>query len=94
MVAAGDWLDAHRALDIEAFLGCTPTTPSSTAVVGGRKPSRARDALRAYWEDRFRRYPALSQASALGLLQPNVVSPNILFQDRFVASDRKKQPRT
>ncbi|QIO37210.2 MULTISPECIES: nuclear transport factor 2 family protein [Bradyrhizobium] len=57
MAAAIDWLDAYRAGDIEAILelyaedavvhcGC------SGATITGRK------ALRAYWIDRLRKYPA------------------------------------
>jgi ketosteroid isomerase-like protein len=60
MAVAIDWLDAYRAGDIEAILEMF----AEDAVVhcgccGGRvKTITSREALRAYWVDRLREYPA------------------------------------
>jgi len=58
MGVAVDWLDAYRAGDIEAIL----EMHSDNAVVhcgcGGGKTISGREALRAYWIDRLRKYPA------------------------------------
>lgn len=58
MAVAIDWLDAYRAGDIEAIL----ELHSNDAVVHcgccGGLTITGREALRAYWVDRLRKYPA------------------------------------
>ncbi|MCP3391127.1 nuclear transport factor 2 family protein [Bradyrhizobium sp. CCGB12] len=59
MAVAIDWLDAYRAGDIEAILELY----AEDAVVhcgcgAGVKTITSREALRAYWVDRLRDYPA------------------------------------
>ncbi|MBP2433982.1 MULTISPECIES: YybH family protein [Bradyrhizobium] len=58
MAAAVDWLDAYRAGDIETILGMYADDAMIHCCCGGAKTLTGREALRAYWVDRLRRYPA------------------------------------
>ena len=66
MAAALDWLDAYRAGDIEAILDLYAEDACIECGCGGIKTITGRTALRAYWEQRLRDYPA----SELDDLQP------------------------
>lgn len=58
MAAAVDWLDAYRTGDIEAILAMYAENAVVHCGCGGNKTFTGRGALRAYWIDRLRRYPA------------------------------------
>lgn len=58
MAAAVDWLDAYRAGDIESILGLYGDDAIVHCGCGGMKSIAGKEALRAYWEDRLRSYPA------------------------------------
>ena len=67
MAAAVDWLDAYRALDIESILEMYTDDAVIDCDCDRRQTITGKDALRAYWGDRFRRYPV----SELDDLQPS-----------------------
>lgn len=58
MAVAVDWLDAYRAGDIEAILEMHAEDAVVHCGCGGVKTITGRQALRAYWLDRLREYPA------------------------------------
>lgn len=58
LAAAIDWLDAYRAGDIEAILEMYAEDAVVHCGCGGVKTITSREALRAYWLDRLREYPA------------------------------------
>lgn len=58
MAVAIDWLDAYRAGDIEAILEMHAEDAVVHCGCGGVKTITSREALRAYWIDRLRDYPA------------------------------------
>ncbi|MBR0975343.1 nuclear transport factor 2 family protein [Bradyrhizobium japonicum] len=60
MGVAVDWLDAYRAGDIEALLDMHADDAVVHCGCGGGKTITGREALRAYWVDRLREYPASS----------------------------------
>ncbi|GIQ78438.1 nuclear transport factor 2 family protein [Bradyrhizobium sp. RD5-C2] len=57
--AAVDWLDAYRAGELDDVLGMFADAAVIHCVCGGQKTLTGGEALRAYWVDRFKRYPAL-----------------------------------
>jgi len=67
MAAAVDWLDAYRAGDIESILGMYAEDAVVHCGCGSMKTLTGEEALRAYWVDRLRKYPA----SDLNNLQPS-----------------------
>ncbi|MGN8549542.1 nuclear transport factor 2 family protein [Bradyrhizobium sp. 13971] len=67
MAAAVDWLDAYRAGDIEDIVGMFADDAVIHCDCGGQKTLTGREALRAYWVDRLKRYPAFG----LNDMQPN-----------------------
>ncbi|MGY8633527.1 nuclear transport factor 2 family protein [Bradyrhizobium sp. 14AA] len=58
MAVAVDWLDAYRAGDIEAILDMYADDAVVHCGCCGAKTIKGREALRAYWVDRLREYPA------------------------------------
>ncbi|MCK1393756.1 nuclear transport factor 2 family protein [Bradyrhizobium sp. 1] len=58
MAVAVDWLDAYRAGDIEAILELYAEDAVVHCGCCGVQTIRGREALRAYWVDRLRKYPA------------------------------------
>lgn len=58
MAVALDWLDAYLAGDIEAILDMYAEDAVVHCGCGGVKTITGREALRAYWVDRLRNYPA------------------------------------
>lgn len=58
VAVAIDWLDAYRAGDIEAILALYAEDAVVHCGCGGGKIITSREALRAYWVDRLRNYPA------------------------------------
>ncbi|WP_244464261.1 nuclear transport factor 2 family protein [Bradyrhizobium japonicum] len=58
MAAAVDWLDVYRAGDLETILGMDSEDAVVHCGCGGVKIITGREALRAYWGDRLRDYPA------------------------------------
>ncbi|WP_076865207.1 nuclear transport factor 2 family protein [Bradyrhizobium mercantei] len=58
MAAAVDWLDAYRAGDLEDMLGMYAEDAVIYCDCGSTKTLTGREALRAYWIDRLKRYPA------------------------------------
>ncbi|MBR0704943.1 MULTISPECIES: nuclear transport factor 2 family protein [Bradyrhizobium] len=58
MGVAVDWLDAYRAGDIEAILDMYADDAVVHCGCGCVKTITGREALRAYWVDRLREYPA------------------------------------
>ena len=58
MAAAVDWLDAYRAGELEEILGMYADDALISCDCGGHKTLTGRGAIRAYWIDRFKRYPA------------------------------------
>ncbi len=67
MAAAVDWLDAYRALDIESILEMYADDAVIDCGCGRTQTITGKDALRAYWEDRFLQFPV----SELDDLQPS-----------------------
>jgi len=67
MAAAVDWLDAYRAGDIDAILEMYADSAVVHCGCGGAKTLTGRAALRAYWVNRLREYPA----SSLDNLEPS-----------------------
>jgi len=66
MAAALDWLDAYRAGDINAILNMYDPDAVVECCCGGMKVLTGSFAIRNYWEQRLRDYPA----SELDSLQP------------------------
>ncbi|MBR0814868.1 nuclear transport factor 2 family protein [Bradyrhizobium diazoefficiens] len=58
MAVAVDWLDAYRAGDIEALLELHADDAVVHCGCSGIQTITGREALRAYWIDRLRKYPA------------------------------------
>jgi ketosteroid isomerase-like protein len=58
MAATVDWLDAYRAGDIEAILEMYAEDAVVHCDCSGVKIITGREALRAYWVDRLRKFPA------------------------------------
>ncbi|QQO23173.1 nuclear transport factor 2 family protein [Bradyrhizobium diazoefficiens] len=58
MAIAVDWLDAYRAGDIEAILELHAEDAVVHCGCSGVRTITGREALRAYWVDRLREYPA------------------------------------
>ena len=58
MAVAVDWLDAYRAGDIEAILDLHADDAVVHCGCCGVQSITGRAALRAYWTDRLRKYPA------------------------------------
>lgn len=58
MAIAVDWLDAYRAGDIEAILDLHADDAVVHCDCCGAQTITGSEALRAYWIDRLRKYPA------------------------------------
>jgi len=58
MAAATDWLDAYRARNIHAMLDMYADNAVVECGCGGTKIITGGDALRTYWEQRLKDYPA------------------------------------
>ncbi|MDN4985204.1 nuclear transport factor 2 family protein [Bradyrhizobium arachidis] len=58
MAVAVDWLDAYRAGDIESILDMYADDAVVRCGFGSVKTITGREALRADWIDRLRKYPA------------------------------------
>ena len=58
MAAVVDWLDAYRSGDLESILGLYSDIATVECGCGGATTINGREALRAYWEQRLRDYPA------------------------------------
>jgi hypothetical protein len=58
MAVAVDWLDAYRAGDIEALLDLHADDAVVHCGCSGVQTVTGREALRAYWIEHLRRYPA------------------------------------
>lgn len=58
MAAAIDWLDAYRAGDLSTLLAMYADDAVIHCGCAGMKKISGEDALRAYWIERFREYPA------------------------------------
>ncbi|MTV14084.1 nuclear transport factor 2 family protein [Bradyrhizobium sp. BR2003] len=58
MAATVNWLDAYRAGDLEEILGMFADNAVIHCDCGGQKTLTGKNALRAYWLDRLKRYPA------------------------------------
>jgi hypothetical protein len=58
MAVAVDWLDAYRAGDIEAILELHAEDAVVHCGCAGSQTITGREALRAYWVDHLRKYPA------------------------------------
>jgi ketosteroid isomerase-like protein len=58
MAVAVDWLDAYRAGDIDAILELYAEDAVVHCGCAGGQTITGREALRAYWVDRLRKYPA------------------------------------
>ncbi|MGN8550349.1 nuclear transport factor 2 family protein [Bradyrhizobium sp. 13971] len=58
MAAAVDWVDAYRAGDLEAIIGMYADDGVICCHCGSTKTLTDREALRVYWVDRLKRYPA------------------------------------
>ncbi|MBR0869870.1 nuclear transport factor 2 family protein [Bradyrhizobium tropiciagri] len=84
MAAAVDWLDAYRARDLEDILGMYADDAVIYCGCGGHKTLTGRSAVRAYWIDRLKRYPAF----ALNDLQPkgNGVTISYITASGFVSA--------
>lgn len=72
MAVAIDWLDAYRAGDIEAILDMYAEDAVVHCGCGGVKTISGREALRAYWLDRLRDYPA-GTLNDLNLSQDGII---------------------
>ncbi|SED15030.1 YybH family protein [Bradyrhizobium erythrophlei] len=60
MAAAVDWLDAYRAGELEEILGMYADDAVIYCDCGGHKTLTGREAIRAYWIDSLKRYPAFA----------------------------------
>src|ERR1700754_2474095 len=60
MAAAVDWLDAYRAADLDDIVGMYANDAVIHCDCGGHKTLTGREAIRAYWIDRLRHYPAFA----------------------------------
>jgi hypothetical protein len=58
LAAAVDWLEAYRAGDIDTILRMYADDAVIQCGCGCTKTIAGKEALRAYWTDRLRRYPA------------------------------------
>lgn len=58
MAAAIDWLEAYRAADLEAILRMYSENATVECGCSGMKTVTGSEAIRAYWVQRFRDYPA------------------------------------
>ena len=58
LALAVDWLDAYRAGDIETILELHADNAVVHCGCGGIQTITGRDALRAYWIEHLRKYPA------------------------------------
>lgn len=58
MAAAIGWLDAYRASDLESVLEMYADDATVECACGGLKTIVGKDAIRAYWVQRLRDYPA------------------------------------
>jgi hypothetical protein len=74
MAAAVDWLDAYRAGDIEAILDMYAEDAEVYCGCGSIKTFSGRDALRVYWIDRLRNYPASDLDNLLPSSDGTVIS--------------------
>jgi ketosteroid isomerase-like protein len=75
MAVAVDWLDACRAGDIEMILEMHAEDAVVHCGCGDVKTVTGRDALRAYWVDHLRKYPA----STLDDLNPSHAGPLLSY---------------
>ena len=75
MAAAIDWLEAYRARDLETLLGMYSDDATVECGCGGMKTISGSDALRAYWLQRLKDYPA----SELDDLQPSKDGASIVY---------------
>jgi hypothetical protein len=78
LAAAVDWLDAYRAGDLELILGMYAEDAVIHCGCSGMKSLTGQEALRAYWVDRLRQYPA----SELHHLQPSNSGTMISYRTR------------
>lgn len=58
MAVAVDWLDAYRAGDLETIMELHAEDAVVHCGCSGAQTITGREALRAYWVDRLRKYPA------------------------------------
>lgn len=58
MAVAVDWLDAYRAGDLETIMELHAEDAVVHCGCSGSQTITGREALRAYWVDRLRKYPA------------------------------------
>ncbi|RXH01298.1 nuclear transport factor 2 family protein [Bradyrhizobium vignae] len=72
MAVAIDWLDAYRAGDLEAILDMYAEDAVVHCGCGGAKTITGREALRAYWVERLRDYPA-GKLDDLNLSQDSII---------------------
>jgi hypothetical protein len=82
MAIAIDWLDAYRAQALEQLIGLYDDHATHMCGCDGQKFIVGKQALRAYWIERFRTHPAF----ALDDLQPDgdAVSLSYLTRDGVV----------
>lgn len=66
MAVIVDWLDAYRSSDLETIVGLYSDGATIECACGGVATISGRNALQAYWEQRFKNSPA----SELDNLQP------------------------
>jgi len=85
-----DWLDAYRACALERLIDLYDDNATLACGCSGRQFVAGKLALRAYWADRFGRYPILgiheAQPSSSGITLSyattgGVVSTNFAFND-------------
>lgn len=57
LAVATDWFDAYRDQSLERILALYDDEATQACACGGRKLIAGKQALRAYWLDRFRTYP-------------------------------------
>ncbi|WP_247972551.1 nuclear transport factor 2 family protein [Bradyrhizobium sp. 195] len=69
-----DWLDAYRAGDIEAILEMHAEDAVVHCGCGGVKTITGHEALRAYWIDRLREYPAGTLSDLNPLHEGTIIS--------------------
>ena len=84
MAAAIDWPDAYRASDLESVLKMYADDATIECACGGLKTIAGKDAIRAYWVQRLKNYPA----SDLNDLQSSIEGATISYSagDGFVCA--------
>ena len=84
MAAAIDWPDAYRASDLKSVLKMYADDATIECACGGLKTIAGKDAIRAYWVQRLKNYPA----SDLNDLQSSIEGATISYSagDGFVCA--------